>query len=126
MSLSQAGHGLLVIVGQLFKFLNKQKTHSKNSAEETTPQTTPQIPKRKRSSPSRVTSSVPEGIEQSKTARPTLAIPIPSIGQDDHLVRPAPILDQDDHLPIKKLKTQHSQGPDPHSQSSTQTPKLIP
>ena len=74
-------------------------------AEETTPQTTPQIPKRKKSSPSRVTSSVPEGIKQSKIARP-----IPSIGQDDHPVRLSPIPDQDDHLPIKKLKVQNSQG----------------
>ena len=58
------------------------------------------FPKRKRSSPSKVSSSVPEGAEQRKTARPA-----PNIGQDDHLVRPAPSPDQDDHLPIKKLKT---------------------
>ena len=43
---------------------------SPNSAEEVILQTTPQIPKRKRSSPSRVSSSVPEDAEQSKTARP--------------------------------------------------------
>ena len=99
---------------------------SSSSAEETTPQ----IHKRKRSSPSRVISSVPKGIEQTKTAklaptRPALARPVPSIGQDDHLVRPTPSPDQDDHLPIKRLKTQHSQGSASHTQTPTQTPKPI-
>ena len=69
---------------------------------------------------------MPEGIEQSKTARLASDRPIPSTGQDDHLVRPAPSPDQDDRLPIKKLKTQHSQWPDLHSQSSTQNLKPIP
>ena len=46
---------------------------SPNSAEEAILQTTPQIPKRKRSSPSRVSSSTLKDAKQSKTARPTPA-----------------------------------------------------
>ena len=97
------------------------------STEEATLQITPQIPKRKRSSPSRVPPSVPIGTEQSKTTNSALARPAsipsaPSIAVTNVLTSSP---DPDDHLPIKKLKTQNLQGSISHTNTSIQTPKPI-
>ena len=95
---------------------------SPNSFPSIDEEATPAIPKRKRSSLERRT-SVASGavVEQSKLARPASSLPEEIVHSE-----PAPSLDPNDHLPIKKLKIQHSQGSDSHTQTSIQTPKPIP
>ena len=88
-----------------------------SSTKKVTPQATPQIPKRKRSSPLRIPTSVPKGAEQSKAARPAPARPIstsyaPSTTATS-VITSSP--DLDDHLPIKKLRVQNSTRPVSHT-----------
>ena len=82
-----------------------------SSTEGITPQASPQIPKRKRSSPLKVSFSVPKDTEQSRTARP---VPAPSTAATNVTTSS---LDPDDHLPIKKLRIQNPQGSLSHTQT---------
>ena len=71
--------------------------------------------KRKRSSPiSRAKSSSTPQVSSTPTTVATLPSAVLKSG-------PAPSPDEDDHLTIKKLKVQHSQGSDLH----TQLPSLL-